>query len=112
MVSGITFRSLIYLEFIFVCGLRKYSNLIVLHLAVWLVSYFFDYCSSVISFEARKCETSSDFYVFKGLFFKKEEYVTEVVAHKVYNIYCLALYRESLLTLDWMISTVPLMCNM
>ena len=28
MVSGLTFRSLIYLEFIFVCGVREYCNFI------------------------------------------------------------------------------------
>ena len=35
MVSGLKFRSLIYFEFIFVYGVRKYSNLILLHVAVW-----------------------------------------------------------------------------
>ena len=34
MVSGLTFRSLIHFKFIFVYGERKYSNLIVLHVAV------------------------------------------------------------------------------
>ena len=34
VVSGLTFRSLIYFEFIFVCGVRKCSNLILLHVAV------------------------------------------------------------------------------
>ena len=29
-VSGLTFRSLIHFEFIFVCGVRKYSNFIFL----------------------------------------------------------------------------------
>ena len=33
-VSGVTFRSLIYLEFIFVCGVGKCSNFILLHVAV------------------------------------------------------------------------------
>ena len=33
-VSGLTFKSLIHLEFIFVCGVRKCSNFIVLHVAV------------------------------------------------------------------------------
>ena len=34
IVSGLTFRSLIYFEFIFVYGVRKYSNFILLHPAV------------------------------------------------------------------------------
>ena len=34
IVSGLTFRSLIYLEFIFVYGVRKCSNFIFLHGAV------------------------------------------------------------------------------
>ena len=50
MVLGLTFRSLVHFEFIFVYGLRKYSNLIVLHMTVQLVSYFFDYYSSINKF--------------------------------------------------------------
>ena len=34
IVSHLTFRSLIYFEFIFVCGVSKRSNFIFLHLAV------------------------------------------------------------------------------
>ena len=34
MVSGLTFRSLIYSEFIFVYGVRKCSNFILLHVAI------------------------------------------------------------------------------
>ena len=34
VVSGLTFRSLIHFEFIFVYGVRKCSNFIVLHVAV------------------------------------------------------------------------------
>ena len=34
VVSGLTFRSLIHFEFIFVYGVRKYSNFILLHVAV------------------------------------------------------------------------------
>ena len=34
IVSGLIFRSLIYFEFIFVYGVRKYSNFILLHVAV------------------------------------------------------------------------------
>jgi len=34
IVSGLTFRSLIHFEFIFVCGVRKCSNFILLHVAV------------------------------------------------------------------------------
>ena len=33
IVSGFTFRSLIYFEFIFVYGVRKCSNFILLHVA-------------------------------------------------------------------------------
>ena len=34
IVSGLTCRSLIYFEFILMCGVRKCSNFILLHLAV------------------------------------------------------------------------------
>jgi len=34
IVSGLTFRSLIYFDFIFVYGVRKCSNFILLHVAV------------------------------------------------------------------------------
>ena len=34
IVSGLTFRSFIYFEFIFVYGVRKCSNFILLHVAV------------------------------------------------------------------------------
>ena len=34
IVSGLTFKSLIHFEFIFVCGIRKCSNFILLHVAV------------------------------------------------------------------------------
>ena len=34
IVSGLTFRSLLYLEFIFVYGVRECSNFILLHVAV------------------------------------------------------------------------------
>ena len=34
IVSGLTFRSLTHFEFIFVCGVRKCSNFILLHVAV------------------------------------------------------------------------------
>ena len=34
IVSGLIFRSLIHFEFIFVCGVRKCSNFILLHVAV------------------------------------------------------------------------------
>ena len=34
MVSGLTFRSLIHFEFIFMYGVRKCSNFILLHVAV------------------------------------------------------------------------------
>ena len=34
MVSGLTFRSLIHVEFIFAYGVRKCSNFILLHVAV------------------------------------------------------------------------------
>ena len=34
MVSGLTFRSLIHYEFIFVYGMKKCSNLILLHVGV------------------------------------------------------------------------------
>ena len=34
IVSGLTFRTLIHFEFIFVCGIRKCSNFILFHVAV------------------------------------------------------------------------------
>ena len=34
LVSGLAFRSFIPLEFIFVCGVKKCSNFILLHVAV------------------------------------------------------------------------------
>ena len=34
VVSGLTFRSLIHFEFIFVCGVRECSNFILLHVTV------------------------------------------------------------------------------
>ena len=34
IVSGLTFRSLIHFEFIFVYGVRKHSNFVLLHVAV------------------------------------------------------------------------------
>ena len=36
IVSGLMFRSLIHLEFIFVCDVRECSNFILLHVAVQL----------------------------------------------------------------------------
>ena len=36
IVSGLIFRSSIHFEFIFVCGVRKCSNFILLHVAVQL----------------------------------------------------------------------------
>ena len=34
IVSGLTFKSLIHVEFVFLYGVRKYSNFILLHVAV------------------------------------------------------------------------------
>ena len=34
IASGLTFRALIHFEFIFVCGVRKCSNFVLLHVAV------------------------------------------------------------------------------
>ena len=34
IISGLTFRSLIHFEFIFVYGVRDYSNVSILHIAV------------------------------------------------------------------------------
>ena len=39
IVSGLTFRSLIHFEFIFVYGVRNSSNLILLHVAVQFSQY-------------------------------------------------------------------------
>ena len=39
IVSGLTFRSLIYFELIFVYGVRKCSDFILLHVAVWFAQH-------------------------------------------------------------------------
>jgi len=39
MVSGLTFRSLIHFEFIFVHGIRKWSSFILFHVAVQFFTY-------------------------------------------------------------------------
>ena len=39
MVSGLTFRSLIHFEFIFVYGVREYSNFILSHVVVQFPLY-------------------------------------------------------------------------
>ena len=50
IVSGLTFRSLIHFEFIFVYGIRKCSNFILLHVSVQFSQYHllkrlsFPYC--------------------------------------------------------------------
>ena len=52
IVSGLTFRSVIYFKFIFLCSVRECSNFIILHVAVQFsqhqlfkrVSFFFFYC--------------------------------------------------------------------
>ena len=41
IVSGLTFRSLIHLEFIFVFGVREYSNFILLQMAIQLSQHLF-----------------------------------------------------------------------
>ena len=41
IVSGLTFKSLIHFEFIFVCGVRKCSNFILLHVAVLFSQHHF-----------------------------------------------------------------------
>ena len=41
IVSSLTFRSLIHFEYIFVYGVRKYSNLILLHVAVQFSQHHF-----------------------------------------------------------------------
>ena len=40
IVSGLTFRSLIHFEFILVCGVRKCSNFILLHVAVQFSQHY------------------------------------------------------------------------
>ena len=41
IVSGLTFRSLIYFEFITLYGVRKCSNFILLHVAVQFSQHYF-----------------------------------------------------------------------
>ena len=41
IVSGLTFRSLIHVDFIFVYGVRKCSNSILLHVAVQFSQHYF-----------------------------------------------------------------------
>ena len=40
IVSGLTFRSLIHFEFIFVYGVREYSSFILLHVAVQFSQHY------------------------------------------------------------------------
>ena len=40
IVSGLTFRSLIHLEFIFVYGVREYSNFILVYIAVQISQHY------------------------------------------------------------------------
>ena len=40
IVSGLTFRSLIHFEFIFVYGVRKHSNFVLLHVAVQFSQHY------------------------------------------------------------------------
>ena len=40
VVSGLTFRSLVHFEFIFVYGVRKYSNFIILYVAVQFSQHY------------------------------------------------------------------------
>ena len=42
MVYDLTFRSLIHFEFVFVCGMRVYSNCILLHVAVQFSQHHFE----------------------------------------------------------------------
>ena len=44
IVSGLTFRSLVHFEFMFLYAVRKYSNLILLNVAVQLKRLYFHYC--------------------------------------------------------------------
>ena len=44
IVSGLTFRSLVHFEFMFLYAVRKYSNLILLNVAVQLKRLYFLYC--------------------------------------------------------------------
>ena len=39
-LSGLTFRSLINFEFVFVCGVRECSNFILLYVAVWFPQHY------------------------------------------------------------------------
>ena len=39
IVSGLTFRSLIHFEFIFIYGIKKCSNFIILHVAVQFLQH-------------------------------------------------------------------------
>ena len=40
IVSGLTFRSLIHFEFVFACGVRKFSNFIILHVGVQFFQHY------------------------------------------------------------------------
>ena len=58
-VSGLTFRSLIHFEFVFVCGVREYSNLILLHVVVQLFQH----------------------HLLKRLVLRSEEHTSELQSH-------------------------------
>ena len=53
IVSGLTFRSLIHFEFIFVYGVRECSNFILLHVAVQFSQHHFFFFNKFIYFWLR-----------------------------------------------------------
>ena len=58
IVSGLTFRSLIHFEFMFVCGVRKCSNFIVLHVAPFIEEAVFAPFYILASFVKNKASIS------------------------------------------------------
>ena len=67
-VSGLTFRSLIHFEFIFVYGVRKFSNFVLLHIAVQFSQHHLlkrqslSHCNILASFVRNKVLTGGCIY--------------------------------------------------
>ena len=75
IVSDLTFRSLIHLEFIFVCGVRNCSNFILLHVAVqfsqarFIEEAVFAALYILASFVENKVHIGAYMYAYMGFLF-------------------------------------------
>ena len=64
MVSGLTFKSLIYFEFILVCGVRKWSSFFFLHMSV---QFFKHHLLSKLSLAHSMCLLPQSNIDYKGM---------------------------------------------